>query len=274
MIRGLHQHAAILLALLPCAASLAGVPVAEQPDATAAQVVTITGGVVSTVRDYARFSPGIKEFNQHRALAPDAPLRFGLVGNAFPMKPVYPTKATLEAGGGFFSEPWSQELTIVDKGWFLIPESPEAERRKARVNITMRRAYNAGWVIDVHTPSLPAHAYRLGDLRMECRVYLAIEWEIWHGALLMGQRTKGVDTPPMDRLCEGQRSIFFNTRPWPSLKAYVLKEGTRTQRHALDGQKIAVDSLMLQLQNEGDEQPWSNEALVEFEFEDPALRPE
>eukprot|EP01034_Spumella_vulgaris_P033523 gene33523-41371_t len=148
------------------------------------------------------------------------------------------------------------------------PVLPEAEKRNADLVVSQRKAQAAKWVLDIHTPSLPPQTYRLGDLRLECRVYLAIEWGTWKGRRIMDIPTKGATTPPMDRLCSGPESIFINTRPWPRLQAYVITENGRSKRTELNGLQIASAPFMLKMANEAGVMPWSDDALVEFAFYD------
>lgn len=74
-------------------------------------VVNVTEKFVSTMRPYARFAPGIREYYRHRNLAPATELRFGLVTGSFPMKPLPLAKARLE--GRLW---WSQDLAVLDDG--------------------------------------------------------------------------------------------------------------------------------------------------------------
>lgn len=231
---------------------------AEQP----AAVVKVTGQVNRTLRDYRRFLPGIREFNRHRALAPETQLRFGLVTGGFPMKPLPLSRAALESG--WF---WEETVPVQEDGWFVLPDSPEAERRGAKVVVGQRRGVHADWVLDIHTPSLPAQVYRLGDLRLECRVYLAIEWATWHGKKIMGQPAQAT-TPPMDEQCMGGQTVFFNTRPWPRLKSYTLRDGARSVRQLLPEGHNGRDAFLLQLAAPDGGAPWSDEAQVAFEFFD------
>lgn len=242
------------------AAAQAGEPGAPSP------VVKVTGHYSSELRAYSRFLPGIREFNRFHQLAPDTTLRFGLVTNSFPMKPLPLALARLESG--YLWTSWSEALPVDEDGWFTMPESAEAERRGADVVVSRRNGSDAKWVIDIHTPGLSPQVYRLGDLRLECRVYLAIEWGVWHGRLVMGREQRGVTRPPMDAACGGQHWIFINTRPLPRLRAYVLSEGGRKLRHALNGLPINTTAFELDLSPQGEAPPWSIDARVEFEFYD------
>ncbi|TFW35658.1 hypothetical protein [Massilia horti] len=238
----------------------------DSASASETPVVTITGNFSSDLRPYSRYLPGIREFEQYHQLAPAAELRFCMVTGSFPMKPLRLTKARLEKG--FLWNAWSEDLPVQEDGWFTISESEEAERRNANVVVSRRNAASARWVIDVHTPGLPPQVYRLGDLRLECRVYLAIEWAVWHGRLVMGRERDDVNTPPMDAACSGQRWVFVNTRPWPRLQAYVLSEGKRMVRHELNGLRINITSFSLDLSQDEGSPLWSDDARVEFVFFD------
>lgn len=228
----------------------------------APQVVTITGNYHSDLRAYSHYAPGLVEFREHRQLAPGAELRFALMTRGGPLKPLPLVKASLEAGS------WHHDLPVSQDGWFTLPDSDEAYRRKAQVRISRRiGGASVGWVIDVHTPGLPAQVYRLGDLRLECRVYLAIEWVSSRGTRLMGRRLRWPIEAPMDKHC-GRESVFINGRPWPRLQAYVISEGNRKVRHELGGLKINNDSLSLALDRGDGGPPWTSDALVEFVFYD------
>lgn len=238
-------------------------------DDPAVPVIKVPGQGIRSMRDYQHLLPGVREFDAHHALAPQAELHFGLVTLSFPMKPLPLERASLEAAGAWFSTAWSEDLTVLDDGWFVLPDSAEAEKRGAKLYVSHRKnARSASWVVDVHTPGLPPAIYRLGDLRLECRVYLAIEWHSSRGRKLMGEPTPAPINPPMNELCGGQDAIFFNTRPWPRLQAYTISDGGRTARHELNGHRISVASLMLELNGKLAAPAWSDDARIEFLFYD------
>jgi hypothetical protein len=252
------------LALLASTAVRASETASEPP----VPVIKVTANFESDLRPYKWYLPGVREYHQYQHLAPAAPLRFAMVTPSFPMKPLKISKASLEKKRWFST--WSLPLEVTEDGWFSLPISAEAEARGADVIVSRRNASNARWVIDIHTPTLPFHIYRLGDLRLECRVYLAIEWGIWKGRRVMAKmQSKPVSEPPMDALCGGDSDIFFNTRPWPRLQGYILREGERKVRYELNGLRINVEPLMLSLREPGQAaQPWSDDAQVEFIFYD------
>lgn len=260
-----RRTAALLSGLVSALAPYGGAG-AQAVDTAQPAVVAVTGHYASELRAYSRFLPGIREFEHFHDLAPATRLRFGLVTPSFPMKPLPLAQARLESSS--FWSSWSQDLPVEEDGWFTIPDSKEAEQRDADVVVSRRKGSDARWVIDVHTPGLPPQVYRLGDLRLECRVYLAIEWAVWHGRLLMGRPHSGLTQPPMDAACSGPRWIFFNTRPWPRLRAYVLREAGRSERHELNGLPINTEAFQLALKQTADTPPWSDGARVEFEFYD------
>lgn len=247
----------LLAAWLGTAGALAQAPADEQ----SGQVVQVTGQATRSLRDYRQFLPGLREYRAHRQLAPNSQLRFGLVTGTFPIKPLPLAKASLESG--WF---WEEPIPVQEDGWFILPDSAEAERRRAKLVVAQRRGVRASWMLDIHTPDLPLASYRLGDLRLECRVYLAIEWGIWKGKKLMG-RDAAIATPPMDQQCMGPQTVFFNARPWPRLKGYTLREGAHSLRQSLEAGHNGRDSFLLQLGGEAAPE-WSDDALVEFQFHD------
>ena len=233
------------------------------------QTITVTANYQSDLRTYRWYLGGLREYEAHRDLSPGTPLRFGMVTPSFPMKPLTISKASLEKTSA--SSSWSLPLQVTEDGWFTIPLSKEADERNADVVVSRRNASNARWVIDIHTPTLPPHIYRLGDLRLECRVYLAIEWDLWKGKMLMARYlSKPLQVAPMDEHCSGPKQVFFNTRPWPRVRAYILREGGRTVRYEQPaGWRISSRPFMLRLHDEnGAELPWTNDAQVEFLFFD------
>jgi hypothetical protein len=258
-----RQAATLLSCLLMC--KLAAAQADDPAAAPKPQVVTITGNFSTDLRPYSWYLPGLREFRQYRRLAPHAALRFGLV-SASTGKPLPLLQARLEKRDLW--KEWIQDLPVDQEGWFTLPESEEAERRNANVMISRRSSANVSWMIDVQTPGLPPRTYRLGDLRLECRVYLAIEWDKWRGAKVMGQEAHGVRTPPMDAACGGPRWIFLNTRPWPRLESYLLRDGERRIGYEVKGWPISAKSLPLELAQDEGSPPWSDDTLVEFVFRD------
>lgn len=259
---GPRRLAMLLSCLLLCHPGRAGTDPDDPAAAPKPQVVTITGHFSTDLRPYSWYLPGIREFAHYHGLAPQAALRFGLV-SGLTKKPLPLAQARLEKHG-FFSE-WTQDLPVEEDGWFSIPESEEAERRNADVFISRRSGTSVTWLIDIQTPGLPAQVYRLGDLRLECRVYLAIEWAKWHGRRVMGQ-VAHADVAPMDAACSGPRGVFFNTRPWPRLQGFVLSENGRQVRYNLRNWPIDTASLSLSLFPGEGAAPWSDDARVEFLF--------
>jgi hypothetical protein len=233
---------------------------AARAQAEEAPVVSVTGQVYRDLRAYSHYLPGVREFRDYHALAPDADLRFGLVsgdtGKTLPLK-----HAALEMDGA------GVQLPIVEEGWFTIPEFVQEQYVNGDVVVSWRGRSAVMWVLDVHTPDLPYQVYRVGDLRLECRVYLAIEWAKSRGRRVMGQWRHQEGPKPMNAHCGGT-SVFVNVQPWPKLDAYVISEGGRSVRHDMKGWAIVKDSFMLDLTSEAGAPPWSDDAHVEFVFQD------
>ena len=143
--------------------------------ATAAQaaspgppVVLVTGTRIALDWPYAVLEAGMAAFEEERALAPQAALRFRLL--------LSPGVTILD----------NVALTLVDGDSLVpVPVTPaglfqlDHMRRSAGASLAVNR--NGGQFDgnrtpqpDVRTPGLPDHVRRLGDLRLECRVKMAM----------------------------------------------------------------------------------------------------
>lgn len=307
---------------LPLAALLlAGCCASAGAQAPEPQVVNVTGQLYRDLRPYSYYLPGVREFRQYHDLAPHADLRFGLVsgasGTPLPLK-----QARMESNG------WGVDLPVVEEGWFTMPGAENDAHANADVVVSWRGGGAVTWTIDVHTAGLPYQVYRLGDLRLECRVNLAIQPAQWrganvkdadrqperhaprrmaptrsaapvdatmeesHAARVMGlaagssltmsemaansrafgervlARLSAQESSPMDAACGGPASVFFNAQPWPKLDAYVISEGGRKLRREMHGWDASKQSFELDLAPAAGAPAWSDDALVEFVFQD------
>jgi hypothetical protein len=265
------------IALLLCGLFACGLAAGQADESSTApqpNVVSVTGQVYRDLRPYSHYASGLREFRLHHDLAPKADLRFGLTSNASgKLLPLKHVKIVMDG----LLDHWSVDLPIPEEGWFMIPGLDKTEYEGAGVEVSWRGKGAVMWTLDVHTPDLPYRVYRLGDLRLECRVYLAIEWHSSGGKRVMGverpqaigrrstPRSKGA--PPMDTYCGGSASVFFNAQPWPKLEAYVISEGGRSLRHEL-ASPLLREAFQLDLRRQDGAPPWSDDALVEFVFVD------
>lgn len=236
--------------LLACAA---GSAFAAEPDKDEASV-HINAVKNPDLHSYRAVVAGLDKFDELHALAPAVPqLRFQIEGqrdNALDGEPL-----AVRIAADDFSIP----LAIDQDRRFSVPRSQAAWDAKAEVLLN-RKKRDARFETYVRSPGLADNQYRMGDVRLDCQVKVAIgkeEAPFWAIALgnsfllttdwcawFKGETPKGVD------------------RTWPRdaparLSAATLRDGERKAALKVDGKTFLVPI--------GDTS-WSNDAIVEVEY--------
>jgi hypothetical protein len=113
-------------------------------------------------KSYRRIVRGMDVFEQRRALAPRASLRFKLL----------PRSRDVDMQGialDIASESVLVPVRVSPDGTFALERVPRALEEDAIVTPN-RPAGSVTWRVDIRTPGLPPDTRRLGDLRLECLV--------------------------------------------------------------------------------------------------------
>lgn len=160
------------LAGLLCVASPAWAIPDDAPaqDSNAVAAVQVDGTRHPELKPYRVMSLGLDAFDEHRSLAPNAPLKFrlwqrdALAGEARKWEGV-----TLRLAG----DQLSMALPIAPDGTFTIPRSKAAYDEDADL-VVNRKKSTIGFEARIVTPGLPEDARRMGDLRLECEVEMPI----------------------------------------------------------------------------------------------------
>lgn len=151
------------VSLLQAVALLVTVPAwAQQAPDPAMPAIRVEGLTDPDDQSYRAMVRGMDAFEKYHALAPAAQLRYRL----YPRLPgVQAADTTLKIAGDSASidVPLAPDLT------FTLPRDARAWEERARVS-TNRKSRSFAWGPDVRTPSVPANARRLGDLRLECEI--------------------------------------------------------------------------------------------------------
>jgi hypothetical protein len=144
-----------------------GVPSAAAGDGQA-QVVKINAIKNPEIRSYRTVAAGLDAFDDYHQLAPAVPeLRFRMVPRDDLVQPDQPP--SLRLAGDDFSQP----IPIAPSGHFSVPRSAAAWDSDADLVLNRKKnTYRAS--VDIRTPGLPDNVRRLGDLRLECKVSVAI----------------------------------------------------------------------------------------------------
>lgn len=160
---------ASLLLILPGLRAVAAddPPAPEPAPAEEIQQVSVSGIRNPELRSYRSLLAGLDAFEEKHRLAPKAEaLRFTL-------KPRSSKESlagiALRIVGGESSIP----VPIAADGSFVLPRDKEAERNDADLILNRPKgAWNGG--VEIRSANVPATMRRLGDLRLECQVVIAI----------------------------------------------------------------------------------------------------
>ncbi|MCS0590256.1 hypothetical protein ACFQ09_02165 [Massilia norwichensis] len=217
------------------------------------------------LKSYRALVAGLDKFDDLHALAPAVPqLRFEVQAGRKADKAPAADPLAVRIAADEFSIP----LTLDQDARFSVPRSQAAYDAKAEL-ILNRKKYAARVETYVRTPGLADDRYRMGDVRLDCQVKVAIgkeEIPFWANALVnsillttdwcswfKGATPKG-----------GDRS--WSHKAGAALSAATLREGERSLALKVDGKSFRLPI--------GDTS-WGNDAMIELVFApDPATPPE
>lgn len=239
-------------ALLPISVALLlgiGVPAAAQdskPDSP--EEIKVNAMRDPEVRKYAAIVAGLDAFDDYHRLAPAVPvLQFRVEPRSGVDKPVLPA-ARLGGDDGF-----SLALAVDADGMFVVPRSqPALDANSELVLNQKRRHYRVTPV--VRSPGLPDNVRRLGDLRLECRVQVAIikeEIPLW---VVLTANTILRTRDWCGFTFDGKSGFTF--KHTQTLNAAELVDGKRSALLETEGKGFRVPL--------GDTS-WSDDTLVELE---------
>jgi hypothetical protein len=154
----------------------------DTPDVDKGQVV-ITGMKNPDMRSYRATVAGLDAFDKNHHMAPLAPeVRFRMRSRKQSGAPAEPLALRIVGDGDSASIP----LAIDADGYFTVPRIEWAYDSNADLVLNQKKGKFRA-LPEVRTPGLPDNVRRLGDLRLECRVKIAIgkyEAPFWVVALV------------------------------------------------------------------------------------------
>ena len=237
------KRLSIIAALLAMAApAFAGDDAA--PIQETAETVRVSSIKDPALQPYRRMVRGLDAFEEKRALAPNASLRFELLTQDGRL--AAPEGLQLRLAGNKIDIP----LPVDADATFVLPRSQEAYDDEADL-VSNRKKDQVRWRPRVRTPGVPEHARRMGDLRLECEIQQAVRKE---------------DIPLMYRVGAVAAGGICNL----PMVGYVFRSPRRlASATVVSGERKA--GLPLHANGEGFYVPmrdksWDNEALVVFEF--------
>lgn len=214
---------------------------------------------------YRAFLAGLDAFDNGHRLAPGGVLRFTLPRKA----------ASADDAGVALDGKAGHQVLPLDGIRFTLPRIDKFDRRDTRVIVAARdkRAARKGPeaapstqgafenlgllpLAEVRTPDLPDGVYRLGDLRLACKVSVAVvkdQTPWWLNALIAGV-LRSTDW------CDGANKTTLSTRAAHRFVAVTMRDGAREKRLSFDQPR---DELPLPPLG----QDWSDDTLLIVEPE-------
>jgi hypothetical protein len=228
------------------------------------QKVPVNGVKNPEMKSYRAVWAGLKTFDREHQLAPAVPaVRFRIMANKARVKCIGMCSGAMtgvpDASDQFAlriaGEELSTSVPVSADGFFSIPRDRALYDANADI-ILDRKKDRYRFAVDVRTPGLPDNVRRLGDLRLECKVQVAIAKEeipFWIVALA---NSILLSTDWCMATLGDDKAHFSYYSPAPVLSA-TLKDGNRSKQLDTGEHSYQV--------NLGDKS-WSDDALVQLEF--------
>ncbi len=222
----------ITFSLVIACAAVWPVAAQEKQPAPAAKArapeITVTAVRNPVDKSYRKMVRGMELFEEMRAMAPDATLRYKLL----------PRKPGSNLDGielGIEANTFSIPVAVAADRTFTLERDQKALAEDASVR-SNRKALSMTWRAEIRTPGLPPDTRRLGDLRLECHVGMEADLvsnarevrSIFFGPVTNARlRERGY----CDRI--DARYLYFAERP---LLGVTLRSGAR--REVLPGDRL------------------------------------
>jgi hypothetical protein len=262
---GMRSIASSLVVGLALWSSAAG----AAPQDKEAGTVHVNGIRNPEMHAYRAIVAGLDVFDAQHALAPGVPqllfqarTRSGRLLDAALLegRPAFEGKPATEALSARLSGDgnYSLALALDEQGRFQVPRSQPAWDADAELRLSRKHSDVRVWP-SVRSPGLAANQRRLGDIRLECQVFVAIAKKEapLHIVLLANAAMLGSD---WCAFMKDRDRTWAVSMPAP-LGAAVLREGQRSTALRVKGSRFEVPI--------GDTS-WGNDAIVEVEFADDA----
>ncbi len=250
-------HAALIygIALAAGDALAQDTPAASVPAADVAPGAGRDGVVhVNAIKDpemhtYRAIAAGMDAFDEAHAIAPAVPqLRFSVrARNGGPLAGPMPL-ARLAA------DDFSVALPLDGDGLVTVPRSQAAWDANAELILSRKRKEVRVWPY-VRTPGLADNQFRMGDLRLQCRVFTAIvkkEASFWEVSVV----NTVLLTSDWCSFFKDSNRTWSEYAPAP-ISGAVLAEGNRSAKLRVRGRQFDLPI--------GDTS-WGNDALIELDF--------
>lgn len=216
----------------------------DEPDATLA--IEVSGTKDPDWKRYSVMLKGLDVFEKFHALAPHAEHKFILR----PRKADVPMKGiTLRLA----SDDYSLPIALAEDGTFSLPRDAKAKEQDAELLINRKKALFRWWPY-VRSPQLSTNQRRLGDLRLECEMFWAVNYE--DAPFLARNFVRALGGP-----CTSKKVAISFPADFQGLKKATLVQGERSVVLPLDTQLSSFSAPLF-------DQNFADDAIIELEYED------
>lgn len=220
--------------------------------------VEVQGVKNPDMKSYRAVVAGLDAFEEHHALAPTVPeLRFRLAAREgqelLAGDPLY-----LRIVGNGDPIP----LPISTDGTFAVPRVPAAIDDDADLVLNRKKGVLKGYP-DIRTPGLPENVRRLGDLRLECQVMIAIAKKEMGLMMKLFVNTVTMTSNWCDMSFD-KKKVRFSFRSLRPLEGAEIVDGERRE---------TIGTSDFSFRSPIGESDWSNDARIELHYA-PELTPE
>ncbi|MES2901696.1 MAG: hypothetical protein V4723_18365 [Pseudomonadota bacterium] len=210
------------------------------------QTVEVSGIKNPELRSYRKMMAGLDAFDSYRHLAPKADvLRFRL-------KPRHADEPLAGVTLRISGSATSIELPIAADGSFVLPRDLAAFDDDADLVLNRKRGAYSGVPL-IHSAGVPPTMRRLGDIRLECRVAVAIAKQELNFAL----RAAASVVMAGGDWCKSSRIHYGTAAPYPSDSITLTAGARRAVLHAGSQQKHFPVPLS--------DNSWPDDTLIEFQ---------
>lgn len=228
--------------IAPLLLSLALLPASAAPQDAAEPTVEVSSVRDPAFKSYRLMLRGVDAFEQNRALSPQGVLRFQLL----PDQGVRTKGLELRIVGNSnaIPVPLDEQLTFA----LTRDEAAAADDADLRTN---RKRGAVRWAPDIRTPGLPHDRRRLGDVRLECKVFWTIGRE--DSSLLMRAMFSANSDP-----CNAKTIRWLEETIQP-LASAQLREGERVLPLKVAKNGLGYDVPLR-------DKSWGDEAMIELRY--------
>lgn len=220
--------------------------------------VEVQGVKNPDMKSYRAVVAGLDAFAEHHALAPSVPeLRFRLAPQSGQDDAAGDALYLRIVGNG---DPIP--VPIAQDGTFSVPRVQSAIDDDADLILNRKKGVLKGYP-DIRTPGLPENVRRLGDLRLECQVMIAIAKKEMGMMMKLFVNTITMTTNWCDMSFD-KKKVRFSFRSQRPLVSAEIVDGERRE---------TMESHDFSFRPPIGESDWSNEARIELHYA-PDLTPE